>query len=127
MFVYFNPNPQNKAVGDCTVRALAKLLDVSWHKAYDALCDEGYLDGDMPSSNAVMGALLRKMGFRRRIVSNLCPTCYTLRDFARDHPEGECLVAFGNHVVTVVDGDYYDSWDSGSENPLYYYTKEDDE
>lgn len=127
MYVKFNPNPQKKSVGDCTVRALSKLLDVQWHEAYDALCDEGALDADMPSSNAVMDALLRKMGFRRRVVPDHCPTCYTLRDFAHDHRFGVYLVAFGSHVVTVLNGDYYDSWDSGSEVPLYYFTKEDDE
>lgn len=27
-FVYYNPNPQGKLVGDCVIRALSKALDL---------------------------------------------------------------------------------------------------
>lgn len=27
-------------------------------------------------------------------------------------------------MVSVVDGDYYDAWDSGKEVPVYYWHKE---
>lgn len=30
MFVFYNPNPGRQSVGDCTVRALTKLLDSDW-------------------------------------------------------------------------------------------------
>ena len=42
-----------------------------------------------------------------------------------DNPEGKYLLATGTHVVTVIDGDYYDTWDSGDEIPIYYFTKEE--
>jgi hypothetical protein len=29
----------------------------------------------------------------------------------------------GNHVVTVINGNYYDAWDSGGEVPIAYWTK----
>jgi len=45
--------------------------------------------------------------------------------FAEEHPEGTYILSMpGRHVVTVVDGAYYDSWDSGEECPVYYWTKE---
>ena len=81
---------------------------------------------DMPSSNAVWGAYLISKGFHREVIPNTCPDCYTVRDFCVDHPRGAYLLAIGTHVVTVVDGDYYDSWDSGNEIPVYYFTKEDE-
>lgn len=31
---------------------------------------------------------------------------------------------FVRDVVAVVDGDYYDAWDSGNEIPLYYWRKD---
>jgi hypothetical protein len=36
------------------------------------------------------------------------------------------LAIVGNpgHVVTAVDGDYYDIWDCGDEIPSFYYYKE---
>ena len=29
------------------------------------------------------------------------------------------------NVIAVIDGDYYDSWDSGNEVPIYYWKQED--
>ena len=78
---------------------------------------------DMPSSNAVWGAYLRTLGFKREAIPNTCPECYTVNDFCEDNPEGVFIVATGNHVVAVVDGDYYDTWDSGDELPIYYWRK----
>lgn len=33
-FSYFNPNPEGKQVGDCTVRAIAKATGKSWDETY---------------------------------------------------------------------------------------------
>ena len=43
--------------------------------------------------------------------------------FSYDHPEGEYILGTGNHVVTVINGDYYDTWDSGNEIPIYYFER----
>ena len=85
----------------------------------------GFLMGDMPSSNAVWGALLRQEGFKRAAIPNTCPDCYTVEDFASDHPEGTFVVGTGNHVVTVKDGLIYDSWDSSQEIPVYYWFRKE--
>lgn len=79
---------------------------------------------DMPSSNAVWGAYLKSLGFKRYIIPNECPDCYTVSDFAKEHSSGVYILATGTHVVTVKDGDYYDTWDSGKEIPIYYFVKE---
>ena len=52
-----------------------------------------------------------------------CPVCYTVEDFCREYPEGTYILATGTHVVTVIDGDYYDTWESGSEPIIYYWKK----
>ena len=80
---------------------------------------------DMPSRNSVWGAVLRKNGFYRYAVSNTCPDCYTVRDFADDHPVGTYVVGTGNHVVTIINGIVYDSWDSRNEIPQYYWTRKE--
>lgn len=85
---------------------------------------QGFMMHDMPSSNAVWGAFLRKNGFQRRTIPNTCPDCYTVKDFTRDYPFGEYLLATGTHVVAVKDGNYFDTWDSGNEIPIYYWQKE---
>lgn len=79
---------------------------------------------DMPSSNSVWGSYLKENGFKRYIIPNECPNCYTIKDFCSDYPIGLYILATGSHVVTVIDGDYYDSWDSGKEIPIYFFKKE---
>ena len=123
-FRHYNPNPERNRVGDCTVRAISKALNESWDDAYDRLCAKGFELGDMPSADAVWGAALISAGFRRRVVPDTCPVCYTVRDFAADHPRGTFVVAVSGHVLTVQDGDWFDSWDSGGEIPIYYYFRE---
>lgn len=123
MFKYYNPNPMNKRVGDCVIRAVSKALDWDWNDTYTALCLQGYVMSDLPSSNQIWGAFLRKQGFIRQVIPNECPDCYTVEDFCKDHPTGIYVLGTGSHAVAVVDGFYYDAWESGREQPIYYYEK----
>ena len=125
MFIRTNPNPANNLVGDCVIRAISILTNKSWDYVFIDLYQFAHNMYDMPSSNAVWGAYLHDLGYKRKVIPNTCPNCYTVRHFCRDNPRGYYLLATGTHVVTVIDGDYYDTWDSGDEIPIYYFTKED--
>lgn len=126
MYVYFNPNPAGHAVGDCVVRAICKATGESWDKTFVGLAVTGLDIADMPSANAVWGAYLHRKGYIRRALLDKCPECYSVRDFAEEHPRGVYILALSGHVVTVKDGSYYDAWDSGAEIPLYVWTKKED-
>lgn len=121
MWIYYNPNPTGRNVGDCAVRAVAKALNTDWESAYDMIASNGYAMGDMPSSDSVWGAVLRQNGFYRSAIPNRCPDCYTVEDFCRDNPIGTYVLGFGGHVATVVDGDLYDAWDSSRCIPIYVW------
>lgn len=121
-FVYYNPNPLNKKIGDCVIRAVAKVTNQTWEDAYIALAVKGFQLGDMPSANSVWGAYLKSIGFKRQTLPNTCPDCYTVSDFCEDYSAGIYVVATDGHVVAAINGDYYDTWDSGNEVPLYYWT-----
>ena len=123
MWVKYNPNPVGRQVGDCAVRAIAKALNMDWESAYALLSTNGFLMGDMPSSDSVWGATLRQYGFSRFTIPNECPNCYTAKDFCEDHPYGVYVLGFGGHVATVVDGILYDSWNSLQEIPQFYWSK----
>lgn len=125
MYVYYNPNPLKRMVGDCSVRAVAKALDVDWDTAYAMLAQSGFTLADMPSSDSVWGAVLRRNGFEREVIPNECPDCYTAGDFCNEHPTGVYVLAFGGHVATVKNGDLYDSWESTNEIPQYVYKRKE--
>ena len=125
MFTEWNPNPVGRRVGDCSVRAIAKALDVDWETAYAMIASNGFAMGDMPSSNSVWGAVLRQNGFKKQVIPNSCPDCYTFADFARDNPRGTFVLGTGTHVATVVDGNIYDSWDSSDEIPAFVWFRGD--
>lgn len=121
MWRKFNNNPAGRVVGDCAVRAVSVALDTDWETAYNLIADAGFNMADMPSSDAVWGAVLRQNGFYRKAIPDSCPNCYTAEDFAMDNHRGIFVLGFGGHVATVVDGDLYDSWDSSQEIPVYVW------
>lgn len=125
-YIYYNPNPIARKVGDCSVRAVAKALGLSWEEAYIMLTANGLSMGDMPSSDSVWGAALRQHGFYRKAMPDSCPDCYTAKDFMTDYPKGTYVLGFGGHVATVENGDLYDSWDSSEEIPQFFWYKEEE-
>ena len=120
MYIEFNNNPVGRRTGDCVVRAISKALDMGWEATHLMLDINAISMGDMPSADSVWGATLRQNGYYKHLVNGYM----TVEDFCEEYPEGTYVVALGGHVVTVVDGDYYDSWDSGKEVPQYYWSKE---
>ncbi len=127
MWEYYNPNPRARAVGDCTVRAISKALDMNWDTAYLHTAVQGFLEKDMSTANAVWGQFLYENGWRRKLIPDECSWCYTVEDFCREYPEGTYIVALSGHVVCVKDGVLYDSWDSSHEVPVYYWFKTKEE
>lgn len=125
MYVQYNENPRrNLRAGDCVIRAISIVTGESWDKIYAELCVEGFYIGDWGNQNGVWDGYLRSKGFTRHICPNDCPYCYSVEDFANEHPQGSYIVATGTHAVAVVDGNYVDAWDSGSCIVIYYYTKQ---
>lgn len=107
------------------IRAISILTDKTWDYTFIELMVHSYDMSDMPSSNVVWSSYLKSIGYNRKLIPNTCPDCYSVRQFCEEHPEGRYLLGTGTHVVTVIDGDYYDTWNSGDEVPIYYFTKEE--
>ena len=122
-FSFYNPNPRRTTAGDCVIRAICKMTGRDWDSVYLSVALQGYIDKEMPSTNDVWGNYLKRIGLRRFIVPDICPNCYTVRDFCEDNPYGKFILATGSHVVAIEDGDYFDTWDSGDEIPIYYWMK----
>lgn len=129
IFIHYQPNPVRggDGVGDCAVRAVAKATDLTWEQAYTELSTSGFLMGDVMNSDQVLAAVLRKHGFVRGSVPEECPDCYTVADFAMEHPDGTYVVKSDNHVATIIDGNIFDAWDSSKRVPLWFWKKKTDE
>ena len=123
MWIMFEPNPVRTGAIDCSTRALAKALDISWEQAYVLKSVNGFQMGNEGVSDEVWGSVLRQNGYKRYLVPDSCPDCYTVEQFCEDHPEGTFVVKSQDHVATVVDGNLYDSWDSSQKTVIYYWTK----
>lgn len=125
MYRFYEPNPVRTGAADCAVRAIAKALDTTWEDAYYLLTENGYLMGDVLSSDYVWGSVLRQHGFKRYTVPDYCPACFSVEDLCREFPHGVFVVKTENHVATVVDGVLYDSWPSQDKTVIYFWTRED--
>ena len=123
-YVYYCNNPRNKCIiGDCVIRAISCAMDKSWDSIYIDLCSEGFAMKDLPSSNEVFGRYLYHNGYRKHSISDDYP--YTIKDFTDRHRNGTFLLGTGTHLVCAIQGDYYDTWNSGQEDVAFYWERED--
>ena len=134
MFIKLNLNPFGKDRGDCVIRAITLALNYNWFMVHEELSFLSRKMGDIPSSNDVWKTYLEQKGYREELAENMCPNCLTVDRFCKMHPKGryilstaeytkarDNLIVTGTHVVAVIDGDYYDTWDSGADVPLSYF------
>ena len=133
MFIRLNENPFGLNVGDCVIRAISTALNYNWYMVHDELSFLSRQMADMPSSNRVWKEYLRQKGCVEYEAQNTCPNCLTVEQFSRLHPKGRFVLSTceytkangitvtGTHVVAVIDGDYYDTGDSGGDVPLSYF------
>ena len=124
MWRQYNPNPQGLIVGDCTVRAICAVTGRDWSNVHRDLCALSRKMADMPSSDRVWWEFLRLNGFRRHKMIDRCPDCYTVADFAADHTSGLYVLGPHEHAVALIDGDWWDSWDSGNTVPTYFLRRD---
>lgn len=124
MFIPTNPNPFNKLTGDCVIRAICIAEDKEWDDIFLELMIKGYEQKDMIESNALWNEYLHRLGYKRYIIPDTCPDCYTVSDFANDHPQGTYILGTGTHAVCIKDGCIRDTYDSGYKVPIFYWKKE---
>ena len=128
-FIYYQPNEKDlkDKYGDCTIRALSKALGVTWLEAFDLTipyCREYQTPNIFNLPCAIERTILDKLGFDYTGISNKKGHKRpTVESFAKDHASGTYILNVANHEVAVVDGKYYDTWDSGRCSLYGYYTK----
>lgn len=123
MFIKRNENRDGKLVGDCVIRAISTLLNQDWNTTFLGIVIQAFIDADMPSSDNVWNNYLIYKGYERKVVPSVCPYCTTVKEFADNHQSGRYLLFVGGHAVAVINGNYYDTWDSGDKTVIYFFQK----
>lgn len=123
MWIKANPNPYRQEEPDCVVRAIAIATDHSWEKVHWDLCVMSHYEHTMPSTNWLWGKYLKRHGFEKFLLPDSCPDCTTVREFCRHYPDGTYVIGTGTHAICVINGNYYDAWDSGQTVPTFFYRK----
>lgn len=120
-YQFFNANPTGKEIGDCSIRAVAVALNVSWLEAFDLQTAKArILYGEM-SEPEVVGEVLKEHGFEEKKVSNRKGTKRpTLVTLIKENPNCIIVGQIANHFAAVRDGKVRDLWNS-SERSLYKY------
>jgi len=103
------------------IRALAIALNKTWYQVYDDLYLVGRWDCSVSCHDEVWGMYLQFHGYEQFMLPESCPRCISIKEFARIFPKGRYIIGTGSHAVAVIDGDYYDSWDSGEEVPSFFW------
>lgn len=121
MWIYANPNPANKHVPDCVIRAICIALNKPWLEVSDDLYSIARREYSVTCSDSIWGSYLYSLGFEPFLLPFSCPKCVTINEFTKMYPKGIYIIGTGSHAVAVIDGNYYDSWDSGNEVPSYFW------
>ena len=121
MWIYANPNPEQKDVPDCVIRAISIALNKPWEEVFIELSTMAYFCHSIISHNYVWGKYLYWLGFIPFMIPKVCPECITIKIFSEIFDKGTYVIGTGSHAVAVIDGNYYDTWDSGDEQPSFFW------
>lgn len=123
-FQYYQPNKKDlkDELGDCVVRALTKAYNMEWVDVFEALLPYAREFQCMPNQNKCYEAYINANGGKwigcKASKGTKRPTPKT---FARDHSTGTYILRLAHHLVTVQDGKYFDTWDSGDRSVYGYW------
>lgn len=122
MYIYHNANPSGKATGDCVIRAISTITGLPWRKVHWDLAMISNDEYQMMDDNPIWHEYLSRLGFKIGLISL---PCSRVIDFCDCFPRGKYILGTGKHVIAVIDGDYYDTWDSGNELAVFCWKLEE--
>lgn len=112
----FNPNPKERNIGDCTLRSYCAAFGISWDQAFDIASRVAKENASMiqyvadkvltEEFNCIIDEKYNKKSVKSK-------DRIKVNEFALSHPYGTYILHVPKHQVTVINGEYWDSWDSG--------------
>lgn len=105
MYKFYNNNPHNRYIDDCTLRAISLLTNRDWHDVYEELSYLANKDSLMMDSVVFIEDYLDDR-YRRE-----CHYSKTIGEFAEEYPHGKYAVTTSGHITAIIDGIIYDTFD----------------
>lgn len=132
-FEKVNVNPKGRKTGDCSTRALANVLNISWEEALELQCEEALKCYYDPTSKQVIEKVLERFGY----VKMKQPTKvdlfsgrkskYQVGDMDRILSPAQMregvLVTIANHHTCIKEGVVQDTWDCRRKSVGNYYVR----
>lgn len=122
MWVNHNENPKKRKASDCVIRAIATATGRSWDEVFMGLSELAFKEKRILNEKATYTKFLTNIGFEKgKIESGRGINRPTVASFARANPRGTYILFCARHLVTIVNGAYYDIFDSGNMSVYTYY------
>ena len=107
-FEKYNANPENKNIGDCSIRAICTATPLTYQQAKKLLETKVFESGAAWNTVKNITAALADLGIKVEAASR-----ETVNSFTKHCDTGASYVVFvAKHAVAVVSGVIYDTWDS---------------
>ena len=108
-YQYYNANPLQRQINDCTVRAISMATGKSWNSVYDELSEYAKQKAFMPDEVECIDIYLEE-NFEKLYG---CRDRYkiTVEEFVQEHPIGTYLITMNGHITCCRNGCIYDTFD----------------
>lgn len=121
-FRFFNANPKNRITGDCVIRALTVALDEPYETVYRELFEFSIKTKYMLNDKKCYEKWLETKGWIKqpqpRKDDNTKYTgkefCEEVKEYSFNYPDRIFAKIGSHHVVAIVEGRIWDTWNSSS-------------
>jgi hypothetical protein len=126
-YKYYQPNTKDikDKYGDCVIRSLTKAMNKDWLTVFDELHPIAREMQCPYNMKVCYEKYITNNGFKYHGVSNAKGTKRpTVESFSKTNNKGTYILRVSKHIVTLVDGIYYDTWDCKRKSLYGYWVKE---
>ena len=123
-----NVNPKGRKTGDCSTRAIAGTLNISWEEALQLQMEEALKCYYDPTSKQVVERVLEKFGYiKMKQPRKFDGKKYMVGELDQvltpKQMQNPILVTVANHHTCIKDGAVQDTWDCRRKAVGNYYVK----
>lgn len=127
-FVNVNVNPKNRKTGDCSTRALANILNITYEQALKEQCEAAIKKCYGITNKETIDYVMKKYGWEKqkqpRKLNGKKYQVYEMDEvLSTEEMETGALVLIANHWTVVRDYLIEDIWDCGRKSVGNYWIK----